>query len=182
MGGSNLGGLTVPETIEAWDAQVQALRNYAFHRNAYLRKHLSAWLSLEEPVLMQVLKEGDGVGSLEIDGMAMEFDEKGLWESHVFMEYAMQLEVKTDPQSYFLGWGHQTGPQATLRVQPSQLSQIKVLVEPKIEAPAVRTVGKVLINEIMYHPLEGSNQVEFIELINADTHPIQLQGWRLTGG
>ena len=178
----NLGGLSVPETIEAWDAQVQALRNYALHRNAYLRKHLSAWLSLEEPVLMQVLKEGGGVGSLEIDGMAMEFDEKGLWESHVFMEYAMQLEVKTDPQSYFLGWGHQTGPQATIRVQPSQLSQIKVFVEPKIEAPAVRTAGKVLINEIMYHPLEGSNQVEFIELINADTHPIQLQGWRLTGG
>ena len=75
--GVNLGGLSVPETIEAWDAQVQALRNYALHRNAYLRKHLSAWLSLEEPVLVQVLKEGDGVGSLEIDGMAMEFDERG---------------------------------------------------------------------------------------------------------
>ena len=121
----NLGGLSVPETIEAWDAQVQALRNYALHRNAYLRKHLSAWLSLEEPVLMQVLKEGVGVGSLEIDGMAMEFDEKGLWESHVFMEYAMQLEVKTDPQSYFLGWGAPDGAsghhsRAALSIKPNQ--------------------------------------------------------------
>ena len=70
----NLGGLSVPETIEAWDAQVQALRN-CFASQRLSPKASSAWLSLEEPVLMQSLKEGGGVGRLEIEGMSMEFDE-----------------------------------------------------------------------------------------------------------
>jgi hypothetical protein len=59
-----------------------------------------------------------------------------------------------------------------------------------------RTVGQVVISEIMYHPVEApefdadgfpvldlsSDVHEFIELHNSGSEPVSLEGWRITGG
>ena len=40
----------------------------------------------------------------------------------------------------------------------------------------------IVINEIMYHSASGDDSEEYIELLNRDTRPVNLKGWRLTRG
>jgi hypothetical protein len=47
------------------------------------------------------------------------------------------------------------------------------------EPNAAPRVGPIVINEIMYHPLEG--ELEYIELFNSSESDVLLDGWRLTG-
>ena len=53
-------------------------------------------------------------------------------------------------------------------------------------ANAAPKIGPVIINEIMYHPVDlgGLDNVrdEFIELHNITTNPIDLSGWKIQGG
>lgn len=48
--------------------------------------------------------------------------------------------------------------------------------------PNATFAGKVVINEIMFNPLGGSPQEEWIELRNLTASPINLAGWRFTRG
>ena len=40
----------------------------------------------------------------------------------------------------------------------------------------------IVINEIMYHPALEDDLEEYIELLNRDTRPVNLKGWRLARG
>jgi len=40
----------------------------------------------------------------------------------------------------------------------------------------------IVINEIMYHPASEDDREEYIELLNRDTRPVNLKGWRFTRG
>jgi len=47
---------------------------------------------------------------------------------------------------------------------------------------ARRRSAAVVINEIMYHPISGDDDLEFVELYNAGPLDIDLSDWRLTDG
>jgi hypothetical protein len=49
-------------------------------------------------------------------------------------------------------------------------------------APLLARADRVLINEFMYQPASLSTNEEWIELWNAGTNAVNLQGWRLTRG
>jgi hypothetical protein len=40
----------------------------------------------------------------------------------------------------------------------------------------------VVIHEIMYHPIGGDADDEYIELHNSGTEPVDLSGWRFVDG
>jgi Lamin Tail Domain/CotH kinase protein len=46
-------------------------------------------------------------------------------------------------------------------------------------APLVSTVG---INEIMYHPLSGNDDDQYVELFNRGTNAVNLGGWKFVAG
>ena len=43
-------------------------------------------------------------------------------------------------------------------------------------------IDDIVINEIMYHPISGSNDDEYIELFNKGRASVSLDGWQLDGG
>lgn len=45
-----------------------------------------------------------------------------------------------------------------------------------------REIPPVVLNEIMYNPLSGSSDEEYVELLNLTDEPIDLDGWTLSGG
>ncbi len=49
-------------------------------------------------------------------------------------------------------------------------------------ANTARRIDDVVINEIMYDPVSGNNDDEFVELYNQGSSAIDLGGWRLGGG
>ncbi|MBM3845625.1 MAG: lamin tail domain-containing protein [Verrucomicrobia bacterium] len=44
------------------------------------------------------------------------------------------------------------------------------------------TPAPVIINELMFHPLSGDDNEEYIELFNPGAHAVDLSGWKLTKG
>ncbi|MBI4604833.1 MAG: lamin tail domain-containing protein, partial [Planctomycetes bacterium] len=55
--------------------------------------------------------------------------------------------------------------------------------DPTRGAPnAISTNGDVVINEIMYHPIDGDNRKEYLELYNKGPVAYDLTGWRMSDG
>ena len=52
---------------------------------------------------------------------------------------------------------------------------------PGTNNPALKP-SDVVINELMYHPLRGSDDDQFVELYNRSTNAVNLTGWRLEDG
>ncbi len=50
-----------------------------------------------------------------------------------------------------------------------------------IPTPATQTAPNIVINEIMYNPMRGCGN-EFVEIINADTYPVDMSGFAFTDG
>ena len=44
-----------------------------------------------------------------------------------------------------------------------------------------RRAAEVVLNEIMYHPISGSKNEEYVELYNPGTNAVDLAGWKLAG-
>ena len=60
--------------------------------------------------------------------------------------------------------------------------EIRPLSEVTPEAPNVRPMAELVINEIHFAPLNGDSREEFIELFNPGTLAVDLGGWKFTEG
>lgn len=43
-------------------------------------------------------------------------------------------------------------------------------------------ISQIVINELMYHPISGDDDFQFVELYNRGTDPVNLSGWKLKDG
>jgi len=43
-------------------------------------------------------------------------------------------------------------------------------------------IGDIVINELMYEPISGNDDDQYVELYNQGTNPVSLANWRLTAG
>ena len=43
-------------------------------------------------------------------------------------------------------------------------------------------IGNIVINELMYDPISGNDDDQYIELYNQGTNAIDLAGWQFTSG
>ena len=61
-----------------------------------------------------------------------------------------------------------------------RLFAIPALAAALALAPPAESIGAgVVINEIMYHPADDREELQFIELFNAGTDQADLSGWKL---
>ncbi len=61
--------------------------------------------------------------------------------------------------------------------------ETRPLAQPTEGAPnAGFRLPEVVFNEIMFNPISGSSQDEYLELFNPGSNPVSLAGWRLNGG
>ena len=59
-------------------------------------------------------------------------------------------------------------------------SELAALTPDSTNSPLLQR--EIVINEIMFHPISGANDDEFVELFNRGTNAVDLVGWRLSGG
>ena len=181
-GGQEQGDLIASESLDQWEQHLQRMREFATQRNAFLRTHLAQWLSLEVPVPVSLEVLGKGTGRILVDGLPVELDSQREWSSYAFDAYPLGLEVQPDADSLHGGWDGGGSSQPQWSWEPALQPKVQLDLQRLADPIAVLSEGKVLINEIMYHPKAPSGQFEFLELINVDDHPINLADWSLEGG
>ena len=49
-------------------------------------------------------------------------------------------------------------------------------------ANASRSISEVVINEILYNPISGLDEDQFVELYNRSANPMDISGWKLVAG
>lgn len=66
---------------------------------------------------------------------------------------------------------------------PDGSPTVRRLSQPTPGVPnAPRRVEDVVINELMYNPISGDNDDEYVELHNRTSHPVSLANWRFVEG
>jgi hypothetical protein len=66
---------------------------------------------------------------------------------------------------------------------PGDDRAFSLAADPTREAPNVVSAStSVVINEIMYHPIDGDNRKEYVELYNRGSVAVDLTGWSLSDG
>ncbi len=53
---------------------------------------------------------------------------------------------------------------------------------PNLQAPIDDPLRTLIINEVMYHPSSERDEEEFVEIFNRGSEPVDVAGWRLSGG
>jgi regulation of enolase protein 1 (concanavalin A-like superfamily) len=81
--------------------------------------------------------------------------------------------LRFGPQAPATGYGR----------SPDGADDLRPLAMPTAGAPnAAPRLGEVVINEILYHPVSGDEEDEFVELHNRGATAVDLSGWRFTQG
>ncbi len=66
---------------------------------------------------------------------------------------------------------------------PDGATTIRRLSQPTLGSPnAPRRVEDIVINEIMFDPISGDSDDEYIELLNRSTNTVNLAGWKFVAG
>ncbi len=66
---------------------------------------------------------------------------------------------------------------------PDGAPEIRILSTPSPDSANPGTLAHdIVINEIMYHPISGESDDEFVELHNKGDTTVNLEGWRFTDG
>ncbi len=66
---------------------------------------------------------------------------------------------------------------------PDGALEIRILSTPSPDSANPGTLAHdIVINEIMYHPISGDRDDEFVELYNQGETSVNLEGWRFTDG
>jgi len=81
--------------------------------------------------------------------------------------------VKYDPHPSGVSWGRY--PDGA-----EEISLLKISTQGATNSPIYKS--DIVINEIMYAPISGDSDDEYIELYNRGTNSVNLGGWELQGG
>jgi hypothetical protein len=66
---------------------------------------------------------------------------------------------------------------------PDGAPAMQELLQPTASLPNAAPLARdIVINEIMYHPISGNSDDEYVELFNKASSAVDLSGWRFTDG
>ncbi len=162
-----------PKTMTVWESEVTKMRTFAAQRSEKMRQHLNLYVG--SPGTANLTVAVSGSGQVSIAGVApFAYPFTGPY----FRTLPLTLEATPALGFRFVQWQEtgETNPAITLTLSGNATRTAVFEPEPP---PAI------VINEIHYNPADtqGSDDLyEFIELVNADDHTIDLSGFAFGAG
>jgi len=162
-----------PKTMTVWEAEVTKMRTFAAQRAEKMRQHLNAYVGSPGLANMTVAVTGDGgVSVAGVQPFAYPFT------GPYYRTLPLTLVAKPAAGFRFVRWQEtgETTPAITLNLSGNATRTAVFEPEP---------LPIIVINEIHYNPAEtqGADELyEFVELVNADDHTVDLSGFAFTEG
>lgn len=174
-------------SVPAWRQRVQVVRTFAQNRAAQMRQHLVSTLASGGTTPLTLDVTDPATGHVRVNGLVVNPHLPGAgrtpypWRGTYFRDAPVTLEAIPAPGHRFVGW---TGLATTNRVTTVTLSQPLAVTATFVAAPQDWTA--LVLTELHYHPsaTHGAEDdpVEFLELKNTGSTPLDLTGLAFTRG
>jgi len=162
-----------PKTMIVWEGEVTKMRTFAAQRPEKMRQHLNLYVGSPGLANLTVAVVGDG--GVRVAGVApLAYPFTGPY----FRTLPLTLEATPAAGFRFVEWQEtgETNPAITLNLSGNATRTAVFEPEP---------LPVIVINEIHYNPADaqGSDDLyEFLELVNADDHTVDLSGFTFSQG
>lgn len=155
-------------SVSNWEDSVQSLYDYAAQRNQIVRNQLRNRFSLSGHNQLEVVHSDGGV--VAVDGIPMQDDFRGEY----FDNAKVTLEATPEKGYKFLRWSNgMDQPSITIELKDDRS------IKAEFTKKEVKTVPKIVINEINYKSEKEFDTGDWIELYNNDTKDIDISGWEV---
>ncbi|MBP6789745.1 MAG: CotH kinase family protein, partial [Candidatus Promineofilum sp.] len=162
-----------PKTMTVWEAEVTKMRTFAAQRPEKMRQHLNLYVGSPGLANLTVAVVGDGAVSIAgVQPFAYPFT------GPYYRTLPLTLEAQPAAGYRFVQWQEtgDTNPAITLNLSANATRTAVFEPEP---------LPIIVINELHYNPADaqGSDDLyEFLELVNADNHTVDLSGFSFGAG
>ncbi len=155
-------------SIWGWDGNINVVRQFLLTRPGYSRIHLQQFFDLDNMVMLHLDVSPEGAGEIQINSI---FISEFPWQGHYFP--GLPITISAQPRSgfRFSGWMGVPQGDSSLSFTLEGNSSFTALFEPDLDS------ALVVINEINYNSSDSFNPEDWIELHNAGTRAISLEGW-----
>ena len=161
-------------TVEAWEENLEEMRDFARLRTPHVLEHLADKFALESSARLSVAVEPEGAGTVELSGVAVD---QLPWSALYFTDLPLQVEAIPRFGYEFVDWSSAAGevlpdaPEAPLLWLP--LSADLELTDrfAPTDSPAV------LFNEINYNSSNSFAAGDWVELHNPGGVAVDISGW-----
>jgi hypothetical protein len=135
-----------------------------------MRNHITATFGLSGMFNLSLAVEGNG--SMKLNTLELnEFP----WSGEYFNNVPIQLEAIPNPGYQFVAWrGIENESSEKLKINIAQGTDLVAVFEP-IDDELI----DIVINEINYNSHENFDAGDWVELLNAGDHAVNLTGWVL---
>jgi hypothetical protein len=161
--------------VTQWENNVQKIRNFITSRHNYLPSGLIDCWNLSGPYAISIDVEPAGVGIVQLN--SLELDEF-VWEGDYFGGIDNKLTaIATHPGYEFDQWilsNNTVSPSDTVEDVILNLTTGDFITA---KFKQIELVDSVLINEINYNSTVFFNPMDWLELKNISTSPINISGW-----
>ena len=158
-------------TVAAWRASVQVLRDFASRRIPQVQNHLAGAFGLGARGQLRIDIASPGGGIVEVQGVPIrQYPFNGTY----FQALPVRLEAKPYPGYRFTGWNG---------IEPADEEKVTALVTASVLSVSARfeldcvPAGAVVINEIQYNAPVDADPGDWVEIHNSMGVDLDLGGW-----
>ena len=157
--------------FDEWLNNVQALRDFANQRIAYMRVHFMQKFGLTGLALANLSISDTTKGSIKLNSLNIK---TATWTGNYFLDVPISIIAYPEKGYRFVRWeGSFTSSDDSLSITLSDTLNLKAIFEPDSNFDP----SKVIINEINYNSAASFNTEDWIELYNNGKNPIDISGW-----
>lgn len=161
-------------TVSNWNTQVNAMRTFAQNRQGFARSHLQQVFDLGALHALDLDVFPTDGGSVRVHSM---IPETYPWLGHFFADYPVDFEAIPAPGYRFSHWEGTSEAANEILLQFTSSRALTAVFEPESSDDA-----QIVINEINYHSPDEQDSGDWVELVNAGTATVNLNGWSLSDG
>jgi len=160
-------------SLKSWEKNVQVLRDFATYRPAAMRGFILEKFGWDDTVYVGLGEFNEREGRVRLNSLVVDTSFYGWY----FKGCPITLEALPKPGYEFEKWEGINAVSARVQVDPSELSQVFYPVFKKKVGSKFK--GSIFINELSCKQSDEIEYGDWLELYNASSSPVPLDGWKL---
>ncbi len=162
-----------PKILNNWEEEVEVVRTFLRDRQSYYYSHLQTYFG-KGPAQLNLTSFPNNAGSFRVNTLTID---KSQWSGNYLQNVPVTITAVPKVGYKFKKWNIDSlGSSASITTTLAETMNIIAIYEEKDTS---EDAIKIVINEIMYNADKDKDTKDWIELYNAGTESVNLDGWSM---